>query len=127
MAVYKPRENALKALFGKPKAIVGVVHSRPLPGVPAYSGEEMSGEAERYAEGGKDGIILEHHGDIPFSKPKDIGQETEASMAVMADRVSRAISLPIGINVLSSGAMTVRAGLFRARRGARSRSSRLEK
>jgi uncharacterized protein len=116
MAVYKPRENALKALFGKPKAIIGVVHSRPLPGAPAYGGEEMSEiydyavrEAERYAEGGMDGIILENHGDIPFSKPKDIGQETAASMAVMADRVSRAISLPIGINVLANGAMIATA------------------
>jgi predicted TIM-barrel enzyme len=42
MAVYKPRDSALLALFGKPKAIIGVVHSRPLPGAPAYEGEPMA-------------------------------------------------------------------------------------
>jgi membrane complex biogenesis BtpA family protein len=116
MAVYKPRENALQTLFGKPKAIVGVVHSRPLPGSPAYGGEPMGElydyavrEAERYAEGGMDGIIVENHGDIPFSKPDDIGQETAAVMAIMADRVGRAVGLPVGINVLANGAMTATA------------------
>jgi hypothetical protein len=96
MSVYKPRASALGALFGKPKAIIGVIHSRPLPGAPAYEGEEMGSlydyavrEAAHYAAGGMDGVIVENHGDIPFSKPEDIGPETAASMAVMADRVRR--------------------------------------
>jgi membrane complex biogenesis BtpA family protein len=116
MAVYKPRDSALLSLFGKPKAIVGVVHSRPLPGAPAYEGEPMTAvydyavrEAERYAAGGMDGIIVENHGDIPFAKPEDIGPETAAAMAVMADRVGRAVGLPIGINVLANGAITATA------------------
>ena len=116
MAVYKPRDSALLALFGKPKAIIGVVHSRPLPGAPAYEGEPMAAgyeyavrEAERYAAGGMDGVIVENHGDIPFAKPENIGPETAAVMAVMADRVGRAVGLPVGINVLANGAIIATA------------------
>jgi len=116
MAVYKPRDSALLALFGKPKAIIGVVHSRPLPGAPAYEGEPMAAgyeyavrEAERYAAGGMDGVIVENHGDIPFAKPENIGPETAAVMAVMADRVGRAVGLPVGINVLANGVIIATA------------------
>jgi membrane complex biogenesis BtpA family protein len=66
-------------------------------------------ESERYAQGGMDGIIVENHGDIPFSRPEEIGQETATAMAVMADRVQRAIGLPVGVNVLANGAMTATA------------------
>ena len=116
MAVYKPRDSALLTLFGKPKPIIGVVHSRPLPGAPAYEGEPMAAgyeyavrEAERYAAGGMDGVIVENHGDIPFAKPENIGPETAAVMAVMADRVGRAVGLPVGINVLANGAIIATA------------------
>src|SRR5260370_34994726 len=116
MAVYRPRASALQTLFGRSKAIIGVVHSRPLPGAPAYCGEAMEDtydyavrESERYAKGGMDGIIVENHGDIPFSRPEEIGQETATAMAVMADRVQRAIGLPGGVNVLANGAMTATA------------------
>ncbi|MFO1056118.1 MAG: BtpA/SgcQ family protein [Dongiaceae bacterium] len=112
MAVYKPRDSALSTLFGRPQAIIGVVHSRPLPGAPAYEGEAMDAvydyavrEAERYAAGGLDGVIVENHGDIPFAKPEDLGPETAAAMAVMADRVRRAVGVPVGINVLANAAL----------------------
>jgi membrane complex biogenesis BtpA family protein len=116
MPVSKPRENALKILFGKPKAIIGVVHSQPLPGAPGYDAETVESlydfavrEAEHYATGGFDGVIVENHGDIPFLKPDDIGPETVASMAVLADRVRRACGLPVGINVLANGALAALA------------------
>ena len=90
--VYKPRESALKTLFGRRRGIIGVVHSRPLPGSPSYDGEPMTAiydyavaEAERYAAGGMDAVIVENHGDIPFLKPDALGHETAAAMAVMAE------------------------------------------
>ena len=116
MSVYKPRASALGVLFGKPKAIIGVIHSRPLPGAPAYDGEPMDAlydyavrEAARYAAGSMDGLIVENHGDIPFAKPEDLGPETPAGMAVMADRVRRESGLPVGINVLANGALSALA------------------
>ena len=57
--VYRPKPNAIEALFGRRKAVIGVIHSRPLPGSPEYDGEPMADivafaleEAARYRAGG---------------------------------------------------------------------------
>jgi len=110
--VFRPRPNAIEALFGRRKAVIGVIHSLPLPGSPGYEGQPMTeivdfavAEAERYRAGGVDGLIVENHGDIPFSKPEHLGPETAAAMAVMTDAVRRASGLTIGVNVLANGAI----------------------
>jgi uncharacterized protein len=111
--VARPRPHALEALFGKRRGIaIGVIHSRPLPGSPRYGGEPVEdlygfavAEGRRYRDAGLHGLIVENHGDIPFSKPDDLGPETIACMAVMAERVGREIGLPLGINVLANGAL----------------------
>jgi membrane complex biogenesis BtpA family protein len=112
-SVYRPRQSALETLFNRNKVIIGVIHSKPLPGSPEYEGEPMEDlidyaveEGRRYAAGGVDALILENHGDIPFLRPNDIGQETAAAMAVMADRVRRETGHTLGINVLGNGALT---------------------
>ncbi|WP_112722187.1 BtpA/SgcQ family protein [Rhizobium mayense] len=104
--------NALIDLFGREKAIIGVVHLAPLPGAPRYSGEEIEtvyqrglDDARAYLGGGCDAVIIENHGDIPFSKPDDIGPETSAYMAVISDRIRRELGGPIGINVLANAAI----------------------
>jgi membrane complex biogenesis BtpA family protein len=110
--VFKPKPHAIEAIFGRRKAVIGVIHSLPLPGSPAYDGQPMAtildfavAEAERYRMGGVDGLIVENHGDIPFSKPEHLGPETAAAMAVMTDAVRRASGLPLGVNVLANGAI----------------------
>ena len=92
--VYQIKKSALKTIFKKKKVVIGVIHSLALPGSPNYQGEPLEkiytfavAEAERYVKGGVHGLIVENHGDIPFSKPEDINHETSAVMAVMADRV----------------------------------------
>jgi membrane complex biogenesis BtpA family protein len=67
--------------------------------------EAALADAVAYARGGVDGLIIENHGDVPFSKPEDIGHETSAFMAVTADRIARETGLPIGINVLANAAI----------------------
>lgn len=107
--VYKPKPNAVEAIFGRRRAVIGVIHSLPLPGAPDYDGMAVAEvvrfateEAERYRAGGVDGLIVENHGDIPFSKPEDLGPETAACMAVMTDAVRRSAGLPVGVNVLAN-------------------------
>jgi membrane complex biogenesis BtpA family protein len=109
---FRPKPHALEALFGRRKAVIGMVHSRALPGAPNYDGESMDSivafaveEATRLKAGGVDGLIVENHGDIPFLKPDRLGPETAAAMAVMTDAVRRASGLPIGVNVLANGAI----------------------
>ena len=111
--VAPPRSHALQALFGRLRGVViGVVHLRPLPGSPTYAGEPPSAiydqalaDARAYADAGFDGLIVENHGDVPFLKPKALGPETAAVMAVAAERVRREVGLPIGVNVLANAAL----------------------
>src|SRR6202162_1899630 len=112
-AVARARENTLTSIFGRPnRVLIGVVHLLPLPGSPDYSGAGVEAiyaralaDARAYADAGFEGLIVENHGDIPFSKPEDIGPETAAHMAIATDRVRGATGLPIGINVLANAAL----------------------
>lgn len=116
MSVFPKKENALEQIFGvrgrgSSKKIIGVIHSKPLPGSPNYRGEDLDEvyrfaveEGLRYREGGVHGLIVENHWDIPFAKPADIGLETAAAMSAMALRLRDEVGLPLGINVLANGA-----------------------
>jgi membrane complex biogenesis BtpA family protein len=112
-AVARTRENPLTSIFGRPnRVLIGVVHLLPLPASPDYSGGGVEaiygralGDARAYADAGFHGLIVENHGDIPFSKPEDIGPETAAHMAIASDRVRGATGLPVGINVLANAAL----------------------
>jgi membrane complex biogenesis BtpA family protein len=107
--VARGRENSLTAIFGRrDRVLIGVVHLLPLPASPDYSGGGVEAiyaralaDARAYADAGFDGLIIENHGDIPFSKP----EETAAHMAIATDRVRAATGLPIGINVLANAAL----------------------
>ena len=116
MAVFRAKPNAIQAIFGRRKAVIGVIHLRALPGAPDYDGEGMDAllahalsEAERYRAGGVDGLIVENHGDIPFAKPEELGPETAACMAVITQAVRAATRVPVGVNVLANGAVAALA------------------
>ncbi|WP_062209504.1 BtpA/SgcQ family protein [Aureimonas sp. AU12] len=104
--------DAITAIFGRSKAIIGVVHLLPLPGSPRFDGEAVEAiyarglnDAIAYLANGCDGVIVENHGDVPFAKPDDIGPETAAHMSVVADRIRRELGKPIGINVLANASI----------------------
>ena len=116
MAVFRAKPNAIEAIFGRRRVVIGVIHLRALPGAPDYDGESMDSltqhalsEADRYRAGGLDGLIVENHGDIPFAKPDDLGPETAACMAVITQAVRAATGLPTGVNVLANGAVAALA------------------
>lgn len=101
--------GAIRDIFGRDKALIGMIHCPAFPGAPRYRGGDMDAiydacmrDAERLVQGGMHGLIVENHGDIPFSKPEDIGPETPAFLSVVTDRIKRAFGLPIGINVLAN-------------------------
>jgi membrane complex biogenesis BtpA family protein len=96
-------------VFGTDKALIGMVHCPAFPGAPRYRGAVMDTiydacirDAEALIGGGMHGLIVENHGDVPFSKPEDIGPETAAFMSVVTDRIARAVDVPLGINVLAN-------------------------
>ena len=101
--------GAIRDIFGRDKALIGMIHCPAFPGAPRYRGASMDDiydtcmrDAERLVQGGMHGLIVENHGDIPFSKPDDIGPETPAFLSVVTDRIKRTFGLPIGINVLAN-------------------------
>ncbi len=106
------KQSAIQDIFSRKKAVIGVIHCLPFPGAPKYRGESIKNiidralnDAENYLEGGIHGLIIENHGDIPFSKPEDIGPETSALMAVITDNIRRRFAVPLGINVLANAAI----------------------
>jgi uncharacterized protein len=111
--VGRGRTDSIAQVFGRAGGVViGVVHCPAFPGAPRYDGrssealyEAALADARAYAQGGVDGLIVENHGDVPFSKPDDIGPETSAFMAVAADRIARETGLPVGINVLANASI----------------------
>lgn len=112
VAISAEKIDAIQAIFSRPKAVIGVIHCDPFPGSPKYRGKPVSAiidralrDAENYILGGVHGLIVENHGDIPFSKPEDIGPETPALMAVITEKVRERLGVPLGINVLANAAL----------------------
>lgn len=101
--------KAITEIFNTNKALIGVVHCPAFPGSPRYRGEPINEiydacvrDAKAYMSGGMSGLIVENHGDIPFSKPEDLTPETAACLAVATDRIRQATGAPLGINVLAN-------------------------
>ena len=116
VAISAEKTNAIQAIFSRNKVVIGVIHCDPFPGTPKYRGKSVSGiveralrDAENYISGGVHGLIIENHGDIPFSKPEDIGHETSALMAVITEKVRERFGVPLGINVLANAAIPAMA------------------
>jgi uncharacterized protein len=104
--------NCLQEIFNVPKPIIGMVHSSPLPGSPRFKHHKLTDvykfgvdEALRLKEGGVDGILLENAGDIPFSKPEDIGYETVSAMSVLGRLIRQETGLPLGIITVANAAL----------------------
>jgi membrane complex biogenesis BtpA family protein len=92
-----------------------MVHLRPLPGSPRYTGKGISGgleaalhDAKALESGGVDGLLIENYGDSPF-KPTPTDPETVASMTAIGREISRETKLPLGVNVLRNGALAALA------------------
>jgi uncharacterized protein len=103
------KADALHELFGRRNVIIGTIHLHALPGAPAYGGEtvdEILGDAlqdaRAYEAGGVDGIIVENSGDLPFSKPGDIGPDTVAFMTRITAAVVAESGVPVGVNCLAN-------------------------
>jgi membrane complex biogenesis BtpA family protein len=94
------------ALFGVPRALIGVVHSGGLPGTPASAGnidqivDTAVAEARVYASAGFHGVMIENTHDRPYLKGT-VGPEITAALAVIGHEVRRAAALPLGIQVLA--------------------------
>ncbi len=90
------------------KLLIGVVHLPPLPGSPRWNGQDLESivdfavrNAQRIEQGGGDGVIIENFNDNPFPRD-DVPDETLVSMAIIVREVVKAVSIPVGVNLLRS-------------------------
>ncbi len=102
-----------KTMFRSDKPLVGMVHLLPLPGSVRF-GEDFDAviqraldDARALEEGGADGVIVENFGDVPFRKY--VEAHTVAAIAIVVKEVVRALSLPVGVNVLRNDAQAALA------------------
>jgi len=108
--LYGKRLKSLKEIFEVEKPIIGMVHLMPLPGSPGYGGYGMGAiinqalrDANALVEGGIDGIIVENMWDLPYYVGNEVPPEEIAAQTVAAKHVIRAVSVPVGINVIHNG------------------------
>lgn len=93
-------------LFGRHKAVIGMVHVGALPGTP-YAAQRVGeivaravAEARTLADGGIDAIIIENMHDRPYLR-QAVGPEIVASMTAIAAAVHSAVRVPLGVQILA--------------------------
>jgi membrane complex biogenesis BtpA family protein len=100
------RAGLIPRLFGVPRALIGVLHLRALPGAPRAAGaldaivEAAVAEARTYEAGGFHGLVMENTHDRPYRKGV-AGPEVVAAMTAVGREVRRATRLPLGVQVLA--------------------------
>ncbi|WP_339283748.1 BtpA/SgcQ family protein [Oceanobacillus sp. FSL K6-3682] len=110
--IFENKPDYIREIFHTNTAVIGMIHLKPLPGSPRFSGGNLDPiydfamkDLEALERAGVDGVIIENAWDIPFRKPDNIGYETVASMTAIAQRIKVQTDLAIGMNVLANGAL----------------------
>ena len=95
--------------------LIGMVHVAPLPGSPRWGGSmerviaAALADARALLEGGMDALLIENHGDAPFT-PGRVEAATVAALAVVAREVRAVLpATTLGINVLKNDARSALA------------------
>jgi membrane complex biogenesis BtpA family protein len=102
------------AIFGRPKALIGMVHLLPLPGSPRFGGDLEAviaaavEDARALEAGGMDALLVENYGDAPFT-PGAVDPATVAAMAAALRAVRAAVRIPHGVSVLKNDARSALA------------------
>src|SRR6478672_6181196 len=100
------KPGLIESLFGVKRALIGVIHLRALPGTPANKFDVATiksmavAEGHAFADEGFHGIVMENTHDRPYLKSQ-VGPEIVAAMSVIGAEVRRAVTLPLGIQVLA--------------------------
>lgn len=94
------------AIFGRHRALVGMIHVGALPGTPRHehSIDELLVSAARDAstlsDAGFDALIVENMHDVPYMR-REVGPEIVASMSIIARAIRETIDLPLGVQILA--------------------------
>lgn len=99
--------RATHDIFGRKKALIGMIHVQALPGTPgsrlpvAEIARVAADEARMLGEAGFDAIIIENMHDVPYLR-REVGPEIVAAMTAVGIAVREAASgLPLGVQILA--------------------------
>src|SRR5215813_12077420 len=98
--------SILDSIFHVSRALIGVIHVEALPGTPtsrrdvAAIADSAVDEARVYHAAGLHGLVIENTHDRPYLK-STVGPEIGTAMAVIGAEIRRAVSLPLGIQILA--------------------------
>lgn len=101
------REAILENVFGASRALIGMIHVDALPGTPGGRtevgaiAERAVAEAEIYRDAGFNAVMIENMHDRPYLKGA-VGPEIVAAMTAIGREVRRAVTLPLGVQVLAA-------------------------
>jgi membrane complex biogenesis BtpA family protein len=97
------------------RTLIGMVHLLPLPGSARWAGsmdrviDAALADAQVLVGGGMDALLVENHGDVPFT-PDRVEASAVAAMSVVAREIRRAHpGVPLGVNVLKNDARSALA------------------
>jgi membrane complex biogenesis BtpA family protein len=91
--------------------VIGMIHVPALPGTPSallggmkHILEKVEHETELFNKHKVHGVIIENMHDTPYCLEKDLGPETAACMAVLANKVRSILprNVPVGVQVLAA-------------------------
>lgn len=93
-------------MFGKPKAIIAMVHFPPMPGQPLYNAgggvqamlDAVGHDVQILASSGVDAVLFCNEGDRPYRT--SVGPEVPAVMASVITEVKRDLRIPFGVDIL---------------------------
>lgn len=101
--------NLTSILPGDSTKLIGMVHVGALPGTP-YAERSVDDlvsqavvEAKMLEDAGFDSIIVENMHDAPYVHGDELGPEIVASMTRVCGAVTGAVSVPVGVQILSGG------------------------
>ena len=104
--------GGLNSDFWRNRPLVGMVHLKALPGSALNMGMGMDeilslavDDAKALEIGGASAVIVENFFDVPFSTDT-VSPSTIAAMTLAVSEIRKAITLPIGVNVLRNDAVS---------------------
>jgi membrane complex biogenesis BtpA family protein len=97
----------MKAVFGAPRALIGMLHLDAMPGAPRVEMapdtivERAVAEAKVYRDAGFTALMIENIHDRPYMAGT-VGPEVVAVMTAAGRDVLREVDLPLGVQVLAA-------------------------
>lgn len=94
------------SIFGREKALIGMVHVAALPGTPRHRLsindiiKQALNEAKTLIDAGFDALLIENMHDVPYLR-RDVGPEIVSAMTMVGCALRSATKLPLGVQILA--------------------------